>query len=741
MIEKMRRPGLFRFIFYILLITMDSQAAQNSGKKSNHLIGEKSPYLLQHAYNPVDWHPWGEAAIAQSRKEKKPILLSIGYSTCHWCHVMERESFSDAKLADILNKHFVSIKVDREERPDIDRVYMTAVQAMTGSGGWPLNVFLTPELKPFYGGTYFPPDSRWGRPSFASVLLKLADLWEKDRQKLEASGRELFDALERHAADSAPPGDLGPDLLDRAYKNLEESFDEKRGGFGVAPKFPMPVHLVFLFRYYARTGKDKAKQMALESFRAMARGGIFDQLGGGFHRYSTDARWHIPHFEKMLYDNAQLAAVAVEAFQVSHDLEFALIARRTLDYVLRDMRDPEGGFYSAEDADSLPPELAGKVEGETHEHKKEGAFYLWTRAEVDEVLGKERGELFSWRHGVEESGNAADDPQGEFTGRNILYQARGLEDCAKKFNRKPEEIEKTIEESAALLFKLRLGRPRPHRDEKILTSWNGLMISALARAGAVLDEPRYVGAAQKAADFIQARLYDPKTKTLYRRYSRGERKIRGMADDYAFFAQGLLDLYEASWDVERLKFAETLADAQLKLFYDAESGGFHGTAKGHDPHVALRFKEEMDNVEPSAAGIAALNLLRLSQFTGRKDFDAAARKTLKSLAGPMRASPQGFSQSLAVLDFSLGKPWQIVLAGKPGSPDIQALIRRVHSRLIPNKVLMLADGGPAQEFLSKRLPFLKTMVPLKGRAAAYACVDYACKLPTADPAELEKILQ
>ena len=440
-------------------------------REPNRLIHEKSPYLIQHAHNPVDWHPWGEEAFAKAKREDKPIFLSIGYSTCHWCHVMERESFSNLKIAEVLNSNFIPIKVDREERPDVDRIYMTAVQIMTGQGGWPLNAFLTPDLKPFFGGTYFPPDSRWGRSGFPDILLKVADLWKKDRQKLITSGDQLSEAIREHASSSGVPGkesdparrsaDL-PDaaMLDRLAQSYRATFDPREGGFGGAPKFPMPVDHNFLLRYFARTKNSDALEMSVFTLRRMAAGGIHDQLGGGFHRYSTDDRWHVPHFEKMLYDNAQLAVNYLEAYLITKEEKFAAAARGTLDYVLRDLTHPEGGFYSAEDADSLPQELAGKVEDRGHEHRIEGAFYVWEKTEIMRLLGEEAGRIFRHRFGVEEGGNAADDPQGEFRNKNILHRAHSVKDTAKHFKKSEDEVRHLLENACRKLFEARAKRPR-----------------------------------------------------------------------------------------------------------------------------------------------------------------------------------------------------------------------------------------------------------------------------------------
>nr|MBA3543779.1 thioredoxin domain-containing protein [Chthoniobacterales bacterium] len=578
---------------------------------TNRLANEKSPYLLQHAHNPVDWYPWGKEAFEKAQREKKPIFLSIGYSTCHWCHVMAHESFENEEVAAFLNSRFVSIKVDREERPDVDRVYMTFVQATTGSGGWPLNVWLTPSLKPFVGGTYFPPEDRQGQPSFLKVLRRIADAWEKDRPKISESGNQIMTALAHSAA--APPGTAKIDakLIDTAYQQIARSYDSREGGFGGAPKFPRPVTLNFLFDFYHRspTNSDKgdaALGMALLTLRKMAAGGIHDHLGGGFHRYSVDGLWRVPHFEKMLYDQAQLASAYLDAYQITGDLRYEAIARDTLDYVRRDLTDAGGGFYSAEDADSLT-KAGGK-------EKAEGAFYVWTKDEVDQALA-ENAELFNYQYGVEAEGNAPEgsDPQGEFQGKNILYQPQSFTETAKHFERSELDVEESMRYRRATLLELRDKRPRPHLDDKIITAWNGLMITAFARGAQVLGDATYLESATRAAEFVRTKLYDEKTHTLTRSYRGGPSAVGGFAEDYAFFIQGLLDLYEASFDVKWLQLAEQLQEAQDRLFWDERNGGYF-TSTGDDPSILIRLKEDNDNAEPAPSSIAARNLLRLAQI-------------------------------------------------------------------------------------------------------------------------------
>ncbi len=701
---------------------------------TNRLIHEKSPYLLQHAHNPVDWYPWGEEAFEKAQREQKPIFLSVGYSTCHWCHVMERESFSDPALADIMNHHFISIKVDREERPDVDRIYMTYVQATTGSGGWPMSVFLTPDLKPFYGGTYYPPEDRYGRPGFRTVLLRIAEAWEKDRGNVIQVANRIAGALQAHVkGGGSENANLQQPVLTKTYEQIKASYDATYGGFGGAPKFPRPVLFTFLLRYYARTGQKDALQMTLHTLRAMANGGIHDHIGGGFHRYSTDPIWHVPHFEKMLYDQAQLAISYVEAYQITHDPFFAAIVRNILEYVLRDMRGDHGGFYSAEDADSL-------FEHGKPEHG-EGAFYVWEAKQIERILGGETAAIFNYYYGVERSGNVPpqQDFQGEFKGRNILIIRHTLAETAKQFGKSEDGIQTLLAVARKKLFDVRSARPRPPLDDKVLTAWNGLMISAFARAAQALDEPKYLAAADAAAGFVRSQLFDSKTGRVKRRYRDGHVAIDGFLEDYAFLIQGLLDLYESSFDVKWLSWAIHLQEKQDQLFWDPEAGGYFATS-GKDPSLLVRMKDDYDGAEPAANSLAAMNLLRLWQMTDRQAWREKADKTFAAFAQRLRTAPQTLPQLVAALDFSLSKTKQIVIAGQPHAEDTRALLRLVHERFIPNKILLLADGGGGQKRLAQWLPFIEFVRQKDGRATAYICENYVCKLPTADPQVVARLL-
>jgi uncharacterized protein YyaL (SSP411 family) len=705
---------------------------------TNRLAQEKSPYLLQHAHNPVDWYPWGEEAFEKARREKKPIFLSIGYSTCHWCHVMERESFENEEVAALMNSRFVSIKVDREERPDVDRVYMTFVQATTGGGGWPLNVWLTPTLKPFVGGTYFPPEDRHGQPSFTKVLLRISDAWEKDRAKISESGNQIMTAL-AHSANTPVEGAgiVDAKLIDAAYQQIARGYDARDGGFGGAPKFPRPVTLNFLFRVYHRSAADSeagdaALGMALFTLRKMAAGGMHDQLGGGFHRYSVDAQWRVPHFEKMLYDQAQLASAYLDAYQITGDLRYEAIARDTFDYVRRDLTDAGGGFYSAEDADSLT--TAGGKE------KTEGAFYVWTKQEIDEALG-EYAELFDYLYGVEAAGNAPEgsDPQGEFRGKNILYERQTFAETAKHFDKSELDVDESMRYRRATLLERREKRPRPHLDDKIITAWNGLMISAFARGAQVLGDPSYLEAATRAAEFVRAKLYDARAQTLRRSYRGGPADGAGFAEDYAFFIQGLLDLYETSFDSQWLQLAEQLQATQDRLFWDDKNGGYF-TSTGDDPSILLRMKEDNDNAEPAASSIAARNLLRLAQMRDTKELRVRGQKTIAAFAAALHHFPSALPQMLVALDFSLTKPKQIIIAGEPGAADTRELLDEVHRHYLPNTIVLLADGGAGQKFLAGRLEEVKEMKPIEGKAAAYVCENFTCRAPVTSVEELRRLL-
>jgi uncharacterized protein YyaL (SSP411 family) len=717
---------------------MAAEPAPEILQKTNRLAREKSPYLLQHAHNPVDWYPWGEEAFAKARRENKPIFLSIGYSTCHWCHVMAHESFEDPATAQIMNREFVNIKVDREERPDVDRVYMTFVQATTGGGGWPMSVWLTPDLQPFVGGTYFPPEDRYGQPGFPRVLERIAATWKQDHAKIAEQGAKIVAAL-REAGSAAPKhaGEIDPKILDEGYQQLTRAYDAHEGGFSSAPKFPRPATLNFLFRVYAREGTNSstgkhALEMNLHTLRKMAAGGIHDHIGGGFHRYSVDAFWHVPHFEKMLYDQAQLAVAYIDAFQITREAQFEKVARGILDYVRRDMTAKTGGFFSAEDADSL-------LEHGKPEHA-EGAFYVWTKSEIDSALADD-AKIFEFHYGVESDGNApaGSDPQGEFQGKNILIERHALVETAKQFHKSEDEIRGALQKNREILFGIRAKRPRPHLDDKIITAWNGLMISAFSRAAQVFDDSTYLESASRAAEFIRTNLYDESRKTLARNFRDGKGTIAGFAEDYAFVLQGLLDLYEAGFDIRWLKFAIELQAAQDRLFLDEKKGGYFSTT-GDDKSVLLRMKEDNDGAEPSPNSIAALNLLRLAQLRDAKELRERGEKAIKAFAPILDRAPTALPQMLVAFDYSLGKPRQIVIAGEKDKADTRKLLRELRCHYLPNAIVVLADQSEGQKYLGKKLEAIRAMKKIGGKAAAYVCENFTCKTPVTETSALRKLL-
>jgi hypothetical protein len=678
-------------------------------RHTNLLAQEKSPYLLQHQHNPVHWFPWGEAAFRNARGDNKPIFLSIGYSTCHWCHVMERESFENHAIAEFLNAHFVSIKVDREERPDVDKIYMTAVQAMTGQGGWPLTCFLTPDLKPFFGGTYFPPESRYGRTGFLDLLRQVRQVWTTRRAELDESALELFQRLESATA-QAPATNvvLTPTLLDRAAALFKEEYDPKHGGFGDAPKFPRPAQPSFLLWYGTRTKAADTARMVTHTCERMAAGGIYDQLGGGFARYSVDAQWLVPHFEKMLYDNAQLVHLYLDAFLSSGDTRLAAVVRGVIGYVLRDMTHPEGGFYSAEDADS---------EG------KEGKFYCWTRAEVRLLLTADEWTVAERYFGITDKGNFEDhsDPN-PLPGQNVLsITAPELS----------EQQRPLLASAKAKLFAARAKRARPHLDDKVLASWNGMMLGAVARAAIALGEPAWRHAAERNLAFLRARLWDDASGTLYHRWRDGARDSVQLLEAYASLLAGTIDLYEATLEPKTLEFALRLATSMLERFYDPAAGGFWQSGSG-EQHLIVRIKDDYDGAEPSGNSVAVLALLKLAAITERKEFRAAAETTLRLFAERLQRLPQAVPWLLHGLAFWLDEPRRVVIAGDPNDAETQRLLRAAHGVYQPHKIV-LSNAGPVE-------PFAKTL-PAKDGPLAYVCTGTSCKPPTNDPKQLQALLR
>jgi hypothetical protein len=678
----------------------------------NRLADEKSPYLLQHANNPVDWRPWGAEAFDVAKSEDKPIFLSIGYSTCHWCHVMERESFEDEKIAEQLNRDFVPIKVDREERPDVDDVYMTAVQTMTGAGGWPMSLFLTPEGKPFHGGTYYPPDDRYGRPGFSSVLATVADAWENRRAELETSAGQLLAHLDRaaHAPTAGP--EVGAAPLETAARSLAAEFDARHGGFGSAPKFPPSMRLEFLMRWWIRTGEARAREMVETTLAKMAAGGIYDHVGGGFHRYSTDARWLVPHFEKMLYDNALLARTYLLAYRAFGNADFARVARETLDYLLAEMTPAGGGFFAAQDAD------AG---GE------EGTFSVWDPASLEAAVGPEAAAIVEARYGVTKTGNF------ESSGQTILSVVRSIAEIAGDMGVPEARVEATLEEARRRMYQLRSRRVRPMTDEKLLTDWTSLAISAFALAGRLLAEPRYEAAARRAADRILANCRV--AGDLLHREKDGVAGIPGFASDYAFFIEALLDLYEATFEPRYFREAVALQAEMDQRFADPR-GGYYLSAKAHGALI-VRPRELFDGATPSSNSVAAMNLLRLATFTGEEKYRNRAERIFSSLAGYLDRAPAAFPRLLCALDYRQDEPREVVLSGEPGREDFEALRAAVFASPRPNRALVYAGGGETPPEL---LPLVESRASEGGPARAFVCRRFSCLAPISDPAGLAAAL-
>jgi uncharacterized protein len=713
-------------------------------KYTNRLINENSPYLIQHAHNPVEWYPWAEQALDRAKSEDKPILLSVGYAACHWCHVMEKESFENEETARIMNENFINIKVDREERPDIDSIYMTAVQAMTGGGGWPMTVFMTAEGVPFYGGTYFPPEDRHGLPAFRRVLLSIADAYRNRRDELLSSGQKLVQHIRTATAARMPAGALSNDMLDRAFNGLASQFEPRYGGFGRAPKFPQPMTLEFLLRYARRTGSQPGMQMLEKTLRAMAEGGMYDQLGGGFHRYSVDEQWLVPHFEKMLYDNALLARVYVEAFQASGDPFYRRVAEETLDYMVREMRHGAGGFFSTQDADSLPAPGA--------EHKEEGAFFVWEPTELREVLGNSDAMVFAALYDVSDRGN--------FEGKNILHVHRQPAEVARVMGMPVEQIEQVAARARRKLFAAREQRPKPALDDKVLTAWNGMALRAFAHAARALGRDDYREVARQCAEFLLRELRHgdilfrswkdaarPPTTDHRPPTTEGEEigrpqttnhgprttRIPGFLEDQALLADGLLALYEATFEPRWLIEARALADTMLARFWDEGIAGFYDTAAGHQALV-VRPRDTGDNATPSGNAAAADVLLRLAAIFDEPSYRARAEAVLAGMVQLMERYPTGFGRYLAAAEFALAPVKEVALVGAPDAPDTQALLETIFRPFLPNKVVLLRQ--PGEEPPAVPSPLLEDRAQLGGKATAYVCEHYVCKLPCADPAAL-----
>jgi len=670
----------------------------------NKLINEKSPYLLQHAKNPVNWYPWGDEAFNKAKSEDKPIFLSIGYSTCHWCHVMAHESFEDPYVAKMLNETFISIKVDREERPDIDKIYMTVCQLMTGSGGWPLTIVMTPDKKPFFAGTYFPKESRFGRIGVIDLIKRIDSLWKNERKQLLDSSEKIIFALQDMNSES-PGSSLTKSVLNSTYSQLSARFDKKNGGFGTAPKFPTPHNLLFILRYWKRTGDDNALTMVEKTLKQMRMGGIYDHIGFGFHRYSTDSDWLVPHFEKMLYDQALLTLAYLEAYQTTNKNEYANTAKEIMTYVLRDMTSPEGAFYSAEDADS---------EGE------EGKFYVWSKTEIEEILGADKSEHFSKLYNVDVNGNFLDEATRKKTEKNIIHLKSNLPDM-------PSIDIKLLRNK---LFEAREKRIRPHKDDKILTDWNGLMIAAFAKAGYILNDPKYIQVAKKAVDFILNKMINSDGRLLHR-YRKGGADILAFIDDYAFLIWGLINLYEASFETQYLEKAIELTEEQIKFFWDSSIGAFFFTAEDAES-LLTRQKETYDGAIPSGNSVAMLNLLRLAQLTGNDEYEKKADHLGRVFAESVRANPVAHSLMMVAVDYAVGPTYSLVIAGDSGKEDTNLMLNEVRKQFLPNKSLIFRPTEELNPEIDKYSNFIQFFDKYEEKATAFVCINKTCKAPTND---------
>ncbi|MHA2294415.1 MAG: thioredoxin domain-containing protein [Candidatus Hodarchaeales archaeon] len=691
-------------------------------KHPNKLINEKSPYLLQHAYNPVNWYPWGEEAFEKARKSDKPIFLSIGYSSCHWCHVMRKESFEDPEIAKQMNEAFISIKVDREERPDIDNIYMKACQMLTSSGGWPLTIIMTPDKKPFFAGTYFPKKSRFGRSGMRELITRIEDIWENKREEIIDSATSITTLLQQSTT-ASDQEEIDEETLKLAYARFYQDFDKSRGGFGTAPKFPSPHNLIFLLRYWKRTGSETALLMVEKTLEAMRMGGIFDHLGFGFHRYSTDANWLVPHFEKMLYDQAFLAIAYIEAYQVTGKSEYERTAREIFTYVLSDMTSPEGGFYSAEDADS---------EG------VEGKFYLWTEDEIRKILDEEDADLAIKVFNVETKGNFIDPIKGKKSDENILYMNITLEKASTDLKVPIEELGRYLEDIRQSLFIAREERIHPYKDDKILTDWNGLMIAALAKGGRVFNEPVYIKAAERAVNFILDNLITT-DKRLLHRYRDGDAAIIANIDDYSFLIWGLIELYETTFNAFYLKTAIEFNEDMLEHFWDIENGGFFFTPDdGED--LIVRPKEIFDGATPSGNSVAMTNLIKLGRITALSELEDKAMLIVKAFSSTIKQVPSGFTQLLAGLDFAIGPSYEVIIAGNPESEDTKKMLKALRSSYLPNKIVLLNPNGEKAGDILNIANYIKNQSIIDGKATAYVCQDYKCNRPVTDMSEMLKQL-
>lgn len=689
----------------------------------NRLALEKSPYLLQHAENPVDWYPWGNEAFEKARNEKKPVFLSIGYSTCHWCHVMEKESFEDPEVAGLMNEAFVSIKVDREERPDLDSIYMTAAQVMTGSGGWPLNMILTPEKKPFYAGTYIPKESRFGMIGMLELVPRIREVWLKRRDEVYISANQITSALKQTPRGERDEG-LDEAVLKTVYQELLQRFDEDNGGFSRAPKFPTPHNILFLLRYWRRTGDENALNMAEKTLRKMRLGGIYDQIGYRFHRYSTDPKWLVPHFEKMLYDQAMLAMAYIEAFQATGKAEYESTAQEIFTYVLREMTAPEGGFYSGEDADS---------EG------KEGKFYLWTEGEIRRILGKEEADLIVKVFNIERYGNFPEQGTEVRTGENILHLRKTFADLASELDMPERELLKRLDDAREELFAGRERRIHPQKDDKVLADWNGLMIAAFAKGARIFERAEYAEAAKKATDFILKNMQRPDGRLLHR-YRDGDAAISAYLDDHAFLIWGLLELYETVFDARYIQAASEINTDLLKHFWDDKGGGFYFTPDDGEDHI-VRKKEIYDGAVPSGNSVAMLNLLRLGRITANPGLEDRAAEIGRAFSTEVRKSPSAYTQLMVALDFVEGPSYEVVIAGNSNAEDTIAMLKALSKPFLPNKIVLFRPIEQEEPDIIHIAPFTRNQVAMEGKVTAYVCRNYSCQQPTTDINRMLELLR
>jgi uncharacterized protein len=694
----------------------------------NKLINEKSPYLLQHSHNPVKWNAWNDESLKLANEMDKPIFLSVGYSTCYWCHVMERESFENEKIASLLNEYFVNIKVDREERPDIDRVYMTALQSMTGSGGWPMNMFLTPDLKPFYGATYIPPKEKYGRAGFEDIIEQISNLWKTKRQEIIKSSEKIFDILNTRLKEKSNPDiKIKNEIFEKSFEAIKNIFDYNNGGFGIGNKFPRPVVINFLLSYYYYGKITEALDMAIFTLKKMCEGGLYDHLGGGFHRYTVDIFWRVPHFEKMLYDQAQIAYTLFDVFSITNKKYFLDYAINTLDYVLENLTDKNGGFYTAEDAESA-------VEESSPNYKEEGYYYLWEINQLEKILGKENSAVFCYMYGIKYEGNTISDPHNVYKNKNVLYLENDIYDTSKAFKKSPEEINRLIEECKNILINKRAKRPKPNLDDKILTSWNSLMISAFAKGYKITLDERYKDAAIKCTSFILKNLWNNAENVLYHRYREGEVKFFATLEDYAFFIKALLDLYETTFDEQYIKYALDIFENANNRFYDKEKSGFFDTEPSASD-IILKTKDIYDGAEPSGNAIMTENIIRFGYITDNKKFSEMVEKSIKYFYPDIENLPFSSPQMLNNILFFTTPPKEIILTGDLKDSGVQEMIKYIHGKFLPFRIFIHANKET-----EKYLPYVKKIVKNYISTKVYVCENYSCILPVDNIKDLKKIL-